>query len=121
MYTGNAGKEGFMPDAISRSSSGAPQNTNRPASPPASRSPFTARPAGGPNGNGGVRQPGGASRSGAPARPGGGQGRPNAGRPGGGGRPGGNGRGNGQRGGQGRGRAPINGASPHAATIQKPT
>src|SRR5262249_5616692 len=108
-----------MPDAISRSSSGAPQNSGRPASPPASRPPFTARPAGGPNGNGGVRQPAGAPRPGAPARPGGGPGRPGGGRPGGG-RPGGNARGNGQRG-QGRGRAPVNGAGPHTAPIQRPT
>jgi translation initiation factor IF-2 len=132
-----------MPDTTSRSqnpsSSSSPTQRSAGASTQHLPTGTTARPAGGPNGGGGMRtggaRPGGApTRPGAPGggqRPGGGGGRPGGGqrpgggggRPGGGQRPGGNG-GRGGRGathGRGNGNGPATTTARAAAVVVKPS
>src|SRR6185437_10951374 len=146
VFAGDAGfSGGSMPDTTSRSRTSSTSSSSpasqRPAGASASHLPSgtTARPAGGPNGGGGVR-PGAPRPGGAPPRPAGGPGGPRPGGPGGrpgggprpggpggrpgGGRPGGNGARGGGRGGphgRGNGNGPSAAPSRAAATTVKPS
>ncbi|MGH2515827.1 MAG: translation initiation factor IF-2 N-terminal domain-containing protein, partial [Ktedonobacterales bacterium] len=116
-----------MPDTTSRPTPSGPSSPDRGRAPAAGRpaSNMTARPAGGPGGNGGMRQatmPGGARPASGGPRPASGGVLPGGGaRPGGAGRPGGTHGRPGQRGGHGRAPSGAPTASSRVAAPVKPS